>query len=364
MRILPIIRKEFVHISRDFRTLVIVIAMPIAMLFLYGFAINMELQNVNVIVLDHDDSVESRALIDRFEGSDFFTVSHFSGPESELESFFERRMARMILIIASDFAEDFTRQPQSSVQVLIDASDPNAALAIRNYAEAVFRTFSLDHGTLPIFDIETAVWYNPSMKSAYFFVPGLAALILIMISALLTSIAIVREKETGTMEQILVSPIRPQEIIIGKVVPYIFLAFVDLLIILGIARVVFDVPFEGNLVLLLLSSLLFIFVALSLGLLISTRANTQQVAMMGALMATLLPTVILSGFIFPISSFPEILQVVSYLVPARYFMVVIRGIMLKGNTLIQLWPQIAILVGIGLFLLIVSTKRFNTTIEA
>ncbi|MFQ5751208.1 MAG: ABC transporter permease, partial [bacterium] len=190
-----------------------------------------------------------------------------------------------------------------------------------------------------------------------------AALILIMISALLTSIAIVREKETGTMEQILVSPIRPIEIIVGKVVPYVFLAFVDLIIILLIAHFVFDVPFVGHLGLLLFASLIFIFAALSLGLLISTKAQTQQVAMLMALMVTLLPTVILSGFIFPISSLPKILQLVTYVVPARYFMVVIRGIMLKGNVFTQLVPEISILAAIGFVLLIISAKKFKTTLE-
>jgi ABC-2 type transport system permease protein len=185
-----------------------------------------------------------------------------------------------------------------------------------------------------------------------------------MISALLTSIAIVREKETGTMEQILVSPIRPIEIIIGKVIPYILLAFIDLLIILVIAHFVFDVPLVGNVGFLLAGSLVFIFTALSLGLIISTRAETQQVAMMAALIVTLLPTVMLSGFIFPIDSLPKILQLLTYTVPARYFLVVIRGIMLKGNTLLQLLPQIFILAAMSLFLIIVSAKKFKTTLES
>ncbi|NIR51781.1 ABC transporter permease [candidate division KSB1 bacterium] len=362
-RVIPIIRKEFVHISRDFRTLVIIIVMPIAMLFLYGFAINMEIQNVNLVVLDHDKTPDSRALIRKFEGSKFFTVAHFTGPESRLESFFDLRDARMILILPEDFSERLYRDPRVNVQVLIDASDPNAAQAIRNYSDAIFHTFSAENGTEPLFEIESSFWYNPSLDSADFFVPGLVALILIMISALLTSIAIVREKETGTMEQILVSPIRPLEIIVGKVVPYIILAFVDLLIILIIAKLVFQVPFVGSLSLLLFSSLLFIFTALSLGLLISTRAKTQQVAMMMALLATLLPTVLLSGFIFPINSLPKILQFATYLVPARYFLVVIRGIMLKGNTLIHVWPELAILAGISVALVAISAKKFKVTLE-
>ncbi len=363
-RIWPIIRKEFIHISRDFRTLVIVILMPVTMLFLYGYAINLEIQNIETVVLDHDRSVESDALIRKFEGSKFFTVKRFSGPESQLENFFAHREARLILTIPSDFSKKLLSQPITKVQVLIDASDPNAAQLIRNYTSGVLQSFSAEYTAEPIFNVETAIWYNPALKSAHFFVPGLAALILIMISALLTSIAIVREKETGTMEQILVSPIRPGEIIVGKVVPYIFLAFVDLLIILGIARFVFDVPFVGRFGVLLIASFVYIFVALNMGLLISTRVQTQQVAMLLALIMTLLPSVMLSGFMFPISSLPPVLQGISYIVPAKYFLILIRGIMLKGNTLVQLLPQFAVLAAIGLFLIVVSAKKFKTTLEA
>ncbi|MFQ5640480.1 MAG: ABC transporter permease [bacterium] len=362
-RIIPIIRKEFIHISRDFRTLVIVIAMPVVMLFLYGYAINMEIQNIELVVVDHDQSPASRALIQKFEGSEFFTVSYFDGPESQLESLFAKRICRMILILSGDFAKNLQRQPKSAVQVLIDASDPNAAQAIRNYSSAIFQTYNLQHGFTPAVEIESSIWYNPERRSAYFFVPGLAALILIMISALLTSIAIVREKETGTLEQILVSPIRPGEIIIGKVAPYLILSFLDFLIILAIARYVFNVPFVGNFALLLFSTLTFISVGLSLGLFISTIAQTQQVAMMVALVSTMLPTVMLSGFIFPLSSLPLPLQIFSHIVPARYFLVVIRGVMLKGNSLVQVLPEVTILAGVALAFLVMSAKKFQTTLE-
>ncbi len=362
-KIVPIIRKEFIHISRDFRTLVIIILLPTFMLFLFGFAINMEIQDIDMIVLDHDKSPTSNELIRAFEGSEFFTVWHFSGPVSQLESFFSKRDARMILIIGPDFSQELYRQHRTNVQVLIDASDPNAAQAIRNYSNVIFQSFNAKKTPPAGFDIEPTIWYNPALKSAYFFVPGLATIILIMISAILTSVAVVREKETGTLEQILVSPIRPFEIIIGKVIPYIFLAFVDLVIILTLANLVFDVPFTGSLVFLLFASLIFIFLALSLGLLISTKAKTQQVAMMIALVATLLPSIMLSGFIFPLSSLPKVLQVISYAVPARYFLVIIRGIMLKGNTFTQLLPEISVLLAMGVGLMMISVKKFKTTLE-
>ncbi len=362
-RIFPIIIKEFIHISRDFRTLIVVIVLPVVMLFLYGFAINMEIQNINMLVLDHSNSPESSSLIRKFSGSDFYTVLPFDGTEAEIETIFANREADMALILAGDFAAEHARSPETTVQILIDASDPNAAQAIRNYTNTVIQFYNMAHGAKPSFEITPTVWYNPSLKSAYFFVPGLAALILIMISALLTSVAIVREKETGTMEQILVSPVRPVEIIIGKVVPYIILAFLDLIIILNIAYFVFDVPFVGSLGLLIFCSLLFIFTSLSLGLFISTKARAQQVAMMMALVATLLPTVMLSGFMFPLSSLPAPLRVLSHLVPARYYLVIIRGIMLKGNHFLQLLPQVLALAGMAIVLMVVSARKFKTNLE-
>ncbi len=363
-RILPIIKKEFVHISRDFRTLAIVILMPVAMLFLYGYAINLEIQNVDIFVLDRSKTPVSSALVQKFDGSAFFTVSYSAGSEAGIETLFATRKADMALVIPRDFSARIARERSTAVQILIDASNPNAAHAIRNYTEAVIAAFNQERNGLPQLRVEPTVWYNPGLKSAYFFVPGLAALIMIMVSALLTSIAVAREKETGTMEQILVSPIRPLEIIVGKVVPYIVLALVDLAIILCIAHFVFAVPFLGPLWQLVLASLLFIFVALSLGLLISTRARTQQVAMMVALVATLLPTVMLSGFIFPIASLPLPLKLVSHVVPARYFLVIIRGIMLKGNSFSHLFMEISVLLCMGLGLLLIAARKFKTNLEA
>jgi len=362
-RIKPIIRKEFIHISRDSRTLAIVILMPVVMLFLYGFALNMELQNINLAIVDNSRTPESSELIRRFQGSDFFSVFIYDGPLAEVGELFSTRTAHAVLIIPQDFARNMPRRASVDVQILIDATDSNRAQAIRNYINAVVFFLNADNGATAPFTVEPTVWYNPSLRSAYFFIPGLAALILIMISALLTSIAIVREKETGTMEQILVSPIRPVEIVVGKVIPYVLLAFLDLLIVLAVAKVVYRVPVVGSMGFLLLASLIFIFVALSLGLLISTKAQTQQVAMMLALVATLLPTVILSGFIFPLDSLPAPLWALSHFIPARYFMVIIRGIMLKGNQFSHLWPELSVLLTMGLVLMIVSVRKFSTTID-
>ncbi len=361
-RIIPIIRKEFIHIRRDFRTLIIVFAMPVVQMLIFGYAINMETNNIDLAIVDRSCTPASRDLARAFEGSNYFTVSY--AEDDEADDLFQHRMAKAVLLIPHDFAELLVRPQPATVQVLIDASDSNTAQVVRNYIDSVLLSHNASRGFSSPFDISAAIKYNPTMESTYFFVPGLAALIMMMISALLTSIAIAREKETGTMEQILVSPVRPVEIIVGKVVPYILLAFMDGVIILLVAYLWFDVPVAGSLVLLMFAFLIYVFVALSFGLLISTGARTQQVAMMVALMATLLPTIMLSGFIFPIASMPKPLQLITHIVPARYFLPIIRGVMLKGNTLEHIGTQMIVLIAFGIFLLAVSTRKFKMTLES
>ena len=364
-RILAIAKKEFLHIIYDKRSLMIIIAMPMLMLILFGYALNMEIENVELAVLDFDRSSASQKLIDEFDGSNFFRVFHYNGPTESVEELFLRRQARVILVIDQHFSRNFQRQAITPVQIMIDASDPNAGTLIRSYCNGIILAFNSKYGgSLPIpFEIKPRIWYNPDLKSAYFFVPGLIALILIMISALLTSITVAREKELGTMEQILVSPVKPLEIIIGKVLPYIFLALLDGLLILILGKILYDIPIEGNHFLLLLFSLIYILTALSFGLMISTLVKTQQVAMMIAIAATLLPTIMLSGFIFPIQSMPIVLQYISYIVPAKYYIIIIRGILLKGNTLIQLLPQAIFLTIMSLVLLRRAIGRFRTNLE-
>ena len=364
-RIKAIAKKEFLHIIYDKRSLVIIIAMPLLMLILFGFALNMEINNIDIAVVDFDHSTLSDNLIDEFSGSEFFNIFHYSGKMDALEEIFLRRKARVILIINQHFSRDFQRQTVTPVQIVIDAADPNAATLIRSYCNSIVLNFNSKYGgILPIpFKIKPRIWYNPDLKSAYFFVPGLIALILIMISALLTSITITREKELGTMDQILVSPVKPIEIIIGKVLPYVLLAFLDGFLILVLGRLLFDLPFQGSYLLLLFLSLLYILTALSFGLMISTIVNTQQVAMMIAISATLLPTVMISGFIFPIQSMPVVLQYISYLVPAKYYMIIIRGILLKGNTLMQLLPHAVFLTIMSIIMLRNAIHRFNTNLE-
>ncbi len=356
-----IARKEFWHILHDPRSLMIVFMLPVIQLIMFGYALNFEIQNVALAVINYDHSHYSTELIDHFRGSRFFSLFFPDVLPSQMNQLFLERKARAVLIIPDDFGENLRQGRSVAVQLLIDSADPNAAQHIRNYVATTVQLFNLNQkGAVQLpFDVRTTIWFNPELKSAYFFVPGLLALILVMISALLTSVAIAREKESGTLEQLLVSPVRRYEIILGKVIPYIALAFLDALLILFIGVVLFHVPFRGDLLVLLFLTLLYILAALSLGIMISTIAPTQQVAMMMAQSSTLLPTLFLSGFIFPLESLPRILQYISYVVPARYYLPVVRGVMLKGNTLGDLIIPAAFLFTLTLLLLIIAFRRFK-----
>lgn len=360
-RIIAIARKEFLHILHDPRSLVVIFILPTFQLIMFGYALDMEIKNVDLAVLDYSRSPISQRLIQTFDGSPFFRVRHFTGSPAELETVFLQRKARAVLMIHSDFARDVQRRPATPVQIIIDAVDPNAATLIRSYCLQVINEFNRRYGReirLP-FDVEKAIWFNPDLKSAYFFVPGLLALILIMLCTLLTSVTITREKEMGTLEQILVSPVQAREIIVGKVIPYILISMIIGALILSIGIFLFGVPFEGSYTLLVLFSFIYIITALSMGLMISTVAHTQQVALMMAQMATLLPTIILSGFIFPISSMPAPLQWLSNIVPAKYYLKIVRGIMLKGNTFDQLLEPAGVLLLMALVLFFIARRRFS-----
>ena len=363
--VLAIARKEFLHVVYDPRTLLIVFLMPVIQLLMFGYAMNLEVQHVDMAVLDLARTPESRALAQQFRGSRFFHPFYFDGGVSGVEGLFKAEKARLALIIPPDFDRQLRTRTTIPLQFVIDASDANAAAFVKNYCTQVLADYNQSRGVeLPVpFEVRSAVLFNPHLKSSHFFVPGLMAMILMMISALLTSVAITREKETGTMEQILVSPVRPWQIIVGKVLPYITLALTDALLVLLVGLVVFHVPFRGSVALLLLLTTLYVFTALSLGLMISTYARSQQVAMMVAQVATVLPTMMLSGLIFPIASMPKALQAVTYFVPARYYLLIVRGVMLKGSGISQLVEPTAFLAAVAVILLTVSVRRFSMNLE-
>lgn len=364
-RLAGIARKEIIHIVRDWRTLLIILLMPVLMIVLYGYAITLDMRDIRFAVIDEARTPESRDLIAAFAENGFFVRVADTVTRSSVEGVFHRRIAQLVIVIPHDFSARLQRTGRAPVQMLVDATDSNVGTFIAAYGNQVLRIVNERwNGALPqLIRLEPRILYNPEMKSSNFFVPGLVALILILINALLTSIAITREKETGTLEQILVSPVHPFEIVAGKVLPYIGIGLFNGAMILLFAKLLFDVPVHGNLLLLAAMSLVYIFVALSFGLLISTVARSQQLAMLITLMATILPTIMLSGFIFPIASMPAVLQYISKVIPATYYLIIIRGILLKGNGLAVLWPHALVLTGLGIGMLAVAVKRFKTTLE-
>ena len=358
--------KEFYHILRDRRTLMVLFGMPVVMMILFGFAIRNEIEDIKIAIVDQSRDHVTQEISNRLLASPYFRTADVPANVEDVEDFFQRGRIKEAVIFEPEFAKRLERDGIADIQVVTDATDPNTANTILAYTRAILQDYHSDvygaGGGVRIVP-EVRMRFNPELKSVNLFVPGLIALILMLVCALMTSITMAREKEVGTMEVLLVSPLKPQMIVVGKVVPYMALSLVNVLTILLLARLVFGVPFRGSPVLLLAECLLFILCALSLGVLISTKSNTQQTAMMIALAGLLLPTVILSGFIFPISSMPEALQVVSHIVPAKWFLRIVRGIMIKGVGFQYLWMETAVLAGMTLLFVVAAVKNFKVRLE-
>ncbi len=360
-----IVRKEFLHIVRDYQTLIIIFIMPVIMLIMFGYAITLEMRNIEIAVVDHARTPQSRQLLNHLQSSNFFVIKAYDPPESQFESLLQQRQVRCIVVIPADFSLSLIQERFTPVQLLIDASDPNAANFIQSYFQKITALFNTENNPqfkFP-FEIVPRFLFNPDLKSEYFFVPGLIAIIVLLISALLTSIAIVREKERGTFEQILVSPVHASQIILGKVIPYIILGFVDSVIILLIGHYWFQVPVQGSVLLLLATLILYLLSGLSFGLFVSTITDSQRTAMLIALLMTILPTILLSGFIFPVPSMPVIFQYVSKIIPATHFLKIIRGILLKGIGLWELKVPILYLTLLSAFMIGLSIKKFKVSLE-
>lgn len=361
------VQKEARHILRDRRTMVILLGMPMVLMLLFGFAIRNEIDDIPTAIVDFAGDETTAALIRHLDASSYFTVIDVRSTDAGLERQFRHGQVKFAVLFGPDFGPRLHRHGTPEIRLIADAVDPNMANTMTAYAMAVLReapAFEARAPLVPLVRTELSMRYNPTLRSANLFVPGLIAVVLMLVSALMTSITITREKEMGTMEVLLVSPLRPFQIIMGKVIPYVGLSLANLATILVLARTVFDVPIRGSLVLLVLESLIFIVCALSLGIMISSVSRTMQVATMVALVGLMLPTVILSGFIFPLESMPSLLQWISHAVPARWFLTIIRGIMLRGQGLVDLWPQTLVLVGMTLVFLTVSIRRFNIRLEA
>jgi ABC-2 type transport system permease protein len=361
-RLASISRKEFHHILRDYQTLMVVLAMPVMMMFLYGYALNADARDIRVAVEMPSPTPEARAVVEKLDAGTLFEVEAVVPAALDPVEVFKLYGVRALFRFPAGFGRDLRRPGGARMQVLIDGSDPNVGTLIRNAVEPLLLNASLDVIRIEppkAVDLRTLVLYNPEQRSALFFVPGLMAVILLMISALLTSVAVAREKELGTMGQLLVSPLQPLEIIVGKVIPYLVLAAADGLLILVVGRVAFGVTVAGSYFFLAGASLVYIFTALSIGLLISTIAKRQQHAMFMAMGATLMPTVLLSGFIFPVASMPIQLQIVSHIIPATYFLEIVRGIILKGIGPALLWKPLLVLTLEGVLLMALSIRKFK-----
>ena len=356
---LGFVRKETLHLLRDRQTLAILLLFPVVQVLIFGFAVRTDVRDIAIAIVDPTPDVATRELRERIAASDRFHVVAVAPSTAGLELGFRRGTVRQALVLPTDVERRLGRGDSLSVQLLTDGSDPNTGGIMQGYATAIverwYRESVRDSGRLRI-EPQTRMRYNPTLESAHLFVPGLVAFVLTIISALMTAISITREKETGTMEMLLVSPIRPHAIVVGKVIPYIVLGFVSVLLVLVASRTVFGVPLRGSVVLLLAESGLYIVTALALGIVISTVAPNQRTAMLAALAGLMMPTLLLSGFIFPLDSLPRPLQLLSYLVPARWFLTIVRGIMIKGAGLATLWQETLILVGMTLFLLVRGSR--------
>jgi ABC-2 type transport system permease protein len=366
-RFVGFVRKEFYHIFRDKRSLFILFGMPIAQILLFGFAITNEINNVDIAILDQANDVTSKEIINKIAASKHFSIVDIIQKEASIESIFKKGKVKAVLQFENNFGDNLIKEKQANVQILTDATDPNMANTISNYISSILKKYqqelnkniNIDYQIIP----QSRMIYNAELKSVYMFVPGVMTVILMLVSAMMTSISITREKEQGTMEILLVSPLKPFQVIIGKVFPYIFLSVINAVVIVLLSIFVFNVPVNGSLFLLGIESVLFIITSLALGILISTLSATQQAAMMISLMGLMLPTILLSGFIFPISSMPLPLQVISNIIPAKWFIVIVKGIMLKGIGIGYIFKETAILVLMTLLFIGISVKKYKIRLE-
>jgi ABC-2 type transport system permease protein len=370
-RTLSLVRKEMLHIVRDRRTLAVTFLIPVIQLFFLGYAATSDVEHLRTAVLDADRSPQSRELLEAYQTSNYFDVTAYVSSEEDLALMVDQGAVRAGLIIPAGYGTDIVAGETASVSFVIDGSDPNVANTVFAASQQVGqalgtriieRRLGISPEDLMALEVRPRVWYNPEMKSADFMIPGVIAMILFLITMLLTAMAIVREREQGTIEQLIVTPIRPIELIVGKVTPYVGLAFFNVLEVLVIGVFWFGVPIHGSLSLLLLLSGLFLMTSLGIGIFFSSVASTQQEAML-LVFLTMLPSIFLAGFFFPIEAMPRVLQWVSYAVPLRYMLVIVRGILLKGVGVEALYQEVIALVIFGVVIMILASTRFRKRLE-
>ena len=356
------VHKEFCHIFRDIRTTMILLVMPIILIILFGYAITTEVQRVPIAVVDYSRNELTSKITERLKASEYFKLYTIADNHRQIKMLFRQGDINLAVIFPANYGTD----PEAQIQLLADATDPNQATQLTGFASTIIR----EQPTIPSGGIPSEIapggvrpiphlLYNPQMKGSYNFVPGVMGLILILICAMMTSVGIVREKETGTMEVLLVSPLKPIYIILAKAIPYLFISLINIATILLLSYFVLDVPIRGSLLLLISISVLYAIVSLCLGLLISTIANTQQAAMLISGVVLMLPVILLSGMMFPIENMPEILQLISHVVPAKWYIIAVRDVMIKGLPMVSVLPEISILLSMALGLILLSVKRFS-----
>lgn len=359
--------KEFYHIFRDVRTMVILFGMPVVQVLIFGFAISTEIKDAKIAILDYSKDHVSLELSNKILSSDYFILNSYLDSEEQIETVFKAGKVKEVIIFGRDFARQMEKEQNASVHIITDASDPNTANLLMNYTTGIIRNYMMDKmggQSLPVeITTEYKMLFNPGLKSVFMFVPGTITILLMLVSAMMTSISIAREKEMGTMEVLLVSPLKPVQIIVGKVIPYVVLSFINAITILLLAFFVFGMPVEGSLALLLAESLLFIVMALSLGIFISTVARNQQTAMMISMFALMLPTILLSGFIYPIENMPEILQWICNAMPTKWFIIIVKDIMLKGVGIDHVWQETLIIMAMTLIFIGLSVRKFKIRLE-
>jgi ABC-2 type transport system permease protein len=373
-RIWQLIVKEFIQILRDPRARFSLIAPPIVQMLIFGYAASFEVRHVTTAILDLDHSQESRELVSRFWASEYFDITYNLVDSGQIANLIDRRKIALAIHIMPGFAESLRKGQTASVQVILDGTDSNTALVALGYIGSITQRFSQQYledrmmrtmpedARVPSVELVQRPWFNPDLDSTWFFVPGTIGALTLTLVMTMTAFAIVREREIGTLEQIMVTPVSPAELIAGKTVPYLLIALIQLTIVALLAVFWFQVPFNGNILVLMLGSLLFIFSVLAIGLLISTVSATQQQAMVTSFFF-IMPAITLSGFSFPISSMPTFLQWLTYIDPLRYYEVVLRDSFLKGNGIAILWPQMVAMAILGGVLITFASIRFHKTLD-
>jgi ABC-2 type transport system permease protein len=361
------VQKEFYHVLRDKRTLLILFGMPVMQILIFGFALTNEVKNAKILIVDNAKDISSQQIISKIAASHYFKIENSLSDYHQIAPAFKKGIIHIAIVFPANFHNDLMHLKKVQIQIIADASDPNLATTLTNYISAIVQGYQSDLNKTFLHPLQIVpnirMLYNPQLKGAPNFVPGVMALVLLLVCVLMTAISIVKEKETGTMEILLVSPFKPALVILAKAVPYLLLSLINLTSILLLSVYVLGVPVNGSLLLLFAESTLFIITCLTLGIFISIKTDTQQAAMLVSLMGMLLPTVLFSGFMFPIENMPVALQVISNIVPSKWFYIIVKSIMIKGVGFSFVWKETLILVGITLFLFLASLKSFKIRMQ-